>query len=54
MKKKFILLFFTALLLFFAESKGTNNVSIDQRFDSLRIKAQKLIKHPMNQFLQLQ
>ncbi len=46
MKKKFILLFFTALLLFFAESKGTNNVSIDQRFDSLRIKAQKLINTP--------
>lgn len=43
MKKKFFLLFFTALLLVFTESKGINNASIDQRFDSLRIKAQRLI-----------
>ena len=45
MKKKFILLFFTALLLF-AESKGTNSVSINQQFDSLSIKAQRLINTP--------
>ena len=43
MKKKFILLFFTALLLVFAESKGINNASINQRFDSLSLKAQRLI-----------
>ena len=43
MKKKFILLFFTALLLVFAESKGINNASINQRFDSLSLKAQKSI-----------
>lgn len=46
MKKKFILLFFTALLLLFTESKGTNSVSINQRFDSLSIKAQRLINTP--------
>ena len=46
MKKKFILLFFTALLLVFAESKGINNASINQHFDSLSIKAQKLINTP--------
>ena len=46
MKKKFILLFFTALLLVFAESKGNNNTSINQRFDSLSVKAQRLINTP--------
>ena len=46
MKKKFILLFFTALLLVFSDSKGINNASINQRFDSLSIKAQKLINTP--------
>lgn len=46
MKKKFILLFFTALLLVFAESKGKNNTSINQRFDSLSVKAQRLINTP--------
>ena len=43
MKKKFILLFFTALMLVFSESKGINNASINQRFDSLSLKAQKSI-----------
>jgi len=46
MKKKFILLFFTALMLVFSESKGINNASINQRFDSLSDKAQKLINTP--------
>ena len=46
MKKKFILLFFTALLLVFAESKGINNASINQRFDSLSVKAQRLMNTP--------
>ena len=43
MKNKFVLLFFTALFLVFAESKGINNASINQRFDSLSLKAQKSI-----------
>lgn len=46
MKKKFILLFFTALLLVFSESKGINNASINQRFDSLSVKAQRLMNTP--------
>ena len=46
MKNKFVLLFFTALFLVFAESKGINNASINQRFDSLSVKAQKLINTP--------
>ena len=46
MKNKFILLFFTALLVVFTESKGINNASPSQHFDSLRVKAQKLINTP--------
>ena len=46
MKQKFVLLFFTAVLFVFAESKGINNTSINQRFDSLSIKAQRLMNTP--------
>ena len=46
MKNKFILLFFAALLVVFTESKGINNASPSQHFDSLRVKAQKLINTP--------
>jgi len=43
MKTKFILLFFTALMLICLESKGMNNASRVQQFDSLRVKAQRLL-----------
>lgn len=46
MKNTFILLFFTALLVVPIDSKGINNASQSQHFDSLRIKAQKLINTP--------
>lgn len=46
MKKKFILLFFTTLLVVFTEAKGINNASQNQHFDSLRVKAQKLVNTP--------